>query len=85
LKRPLTFGLTIYLIWVAFWLWVTIKPMGDGGVIAHLWLTITGFPFALISWLLPNGSIVGVALAGALGAAQLLALIWLFEARKRSI
>jgi hypothetical protein len=59
--------------------------MGDGGVIAHLWLTITGFPFALISWLLPNGSIVGVAVAGALGAAQLLALIWLFEARKRSI
>ena len=82
LNRPLIIALTIYSIWVGFWFWVTIESIGDGGAIAHLWLTITGFPSALASWLLPHGSIIAVAVAGALGAIQLLALVRLLKGRK---
>jgi hypothetical protein len=83
LKRPLVIALAIYSLWAAFCIWVTIKPIGDGGVTAHLWLTITGFPTALLSWLLPHGSLVAVVLAGVLGAAQLLALVGFIRKRKR--
>ena len=61
---------------------MTIESIGDGGVTAHLWLTITGFPSALASWLLPHGSIIAVAVAGALGAIQLLALVRLLKGRR---
>lgn len=83
LKRRLAIALTSYCIWVAYWLWVTIKPVGDGGVAAHLWLTITGFPTAFESWMLPHGSVLAVTVAGVLGAVQLVALVGLL-ARKRS-
>ena len=74
-------GLAVYSVWSGWWLWVTYLPVGDGGVTAHLWLTITGFPSAFLSWLLPHGSLSAVAVAGVLGAIQLIALIYYPNAR----
>ncbi len=82
MKKRLSIALTIYSVWVALWLWIAVKPIGDGAVAAHLWLTVTGFPSAFLSWLLPHGSVIAVAAAGALGAAQLLALVGFFAARR---
>ena len=43
---------------------------GEYGISAHLWLTITGLPLSLLSWHLPNGTILGVLGAGLIGTAQ---------------
>jgi hypothetical protein len=84
MNRRLIIGLVIYLVWSGFWIVATIVPIGDGGVSAHLWLTVTGFPLAFLSWLLPHGSVEAVITAGILGAIQLLALIAFLMRRTRS-
>jgi hypothetical protein len=81
-KRFLT-ALIVYSVWTGFWILVTVVPIGDGGAPAHLWLTITGFPLAFLSWYLPHGSIQAVVAAGVIGAVQLLALIAFFGRRAR--
>lgn len=43
---------------------------GEYGVSAHLWLTLTGMPLSFISWAVPHGSILGVAVAGVAGFIQ---------------
>ena len=43
---------------------------GEYGVSAHLWLTLTGMPLSFISWAVPHGSILGVAVAGVAGIIQ---------------
>jgi hypothetical protein len=43
---------------------------GEYGVSAHFWLTLTGMPLSFISWAVPHGSILGVAVAGIAGIIQ---------------
>ena len=43
---------------------------GEYGVSTHLWLTITGLPLSLLSWYVPNGTVLGVLVAGLIGTAQ---------------
>lgn len=43
---------------------------GEYGVSTHLWLTITGLPLALLSWYVPNGTALGVLVAGLIGTIQ---------------
>ena len=47
---------------------------GEYGISAHLWLTITGLPLSLLSWHLPNGTVLGVLVAGLIGTAQWIAV-----------
>ena len=75
MTKRLIITFVAYSIWFCFNIAVAVLPIGDGGVNAHMGLTITGFPSSLASWLLPHGSIQGVLVAGALGTAQLLALV----------
>ncbi|MDJ0906432.1 MAG: hypothetical protein QNI96_10465 [Woeseiaceae bacterium] len=75
MTKRLIIAFATYSVWFCFNIAVAIVPIGDGGVAAHLRLTITGFPSSLASWLLPHGSIQGVLVAGLLGTVQLLALV----------
>ncbi len=75
MAKRLLIAFAVYFVWFCFNITVAVVPIGDGGVNAHLALTITGFPSSLASLLLPHGSIQGVLGAGVLGIAQLLALI----------
>lgn len=43
---------------------------GEYGISTHLWLTVTGLPLSLLSWLVPNGTVFGVLVAGLIGTAQ---------------
>jgi len=43
---------------------------GEYGVSTHLGLTITGLPLSLLSWYIPNGTVLGVLVAGLIGTAQ---------------
>lgn len=43
---------------------------GELGISAHLWLTLTGMPLSFISWGVPHGSVLGVAVAGIAGTIQ---------------
>lgn len=44
---------------------------GEFGVSTHLWLTITGLPLSLLSWLIkPNGTVLGTLVAGVIGLLQ---------------
>lgn len=43
---------------------------GEYGVSAHLWLTLTGMPFSLLSWGVPHGSVIGVGVAAVAGIIQ---------------
>jgi hypothetical protein len=66
---------TIYGIWVCFWLAIAIygalfTTHGEFGVSAHLWLILTGLPISLLSLEVPNGSVLGVLVAGIFGLLQ---------------
>ncbi|MCB1666921.1 MAG: hypothetical protein KDI24_01105 [Pseudomonadales bacterium] len=43
---------------------------GEYGVSAHLWLTLTGMPLSFVSWGVPHGTALGVAVAGVAGIIQ---------------
>ena len=73
--------LTAYAVWVLAWVGVTITDTGDAGSSAHLWLTITGFPFSLTSWFLPHASLLAVAVAGLTGLVQWILLAWRLSLR----
>jgi hypothetical protein len=66
----------LYGVWFMFWLLLAIygslfSNHGEFGVIAHLWLIITGIPLSLLSLhVMPNGSVFGVFLAGVIGLIQ---------------
>jgi hypothetical protein len=54
--------ITFYGLWLFFWLCIVIysnffTPYGEAGISAHIWLTITGLPLSLLSWLTPHGSV----------------------------
>ena len=49
---------------------ITTLQIGDAGVNAHLALLLTAPPASLFSLLLPNGTLLAVLSAGALGMAQ---------------
>ena len=75
MNKRLLISFIVYFVWSSWWITVTVVPIGDGGVSAHLWLTVTGFPLAFLSWYLPHGSIQAVAASAALGTIQLLTLV----------
>ncbi len=66
----------IYGAWVLVWLALSeygllFAEHGEFGVSAHLWLTITGLPLSLLSWLItPHGLFIGAVVAGVIGLAQ---------------
>ncbi|MDJ0938482.1 MAG: hypothetical protein QNJ00_01830 [Woeseiaceae bacterium] len=72
----------IYIAWCGFNIAVAAVPIGDGGVVAHLALTITGLPSSFVSWFLPHGSLQGVMAAAVLGAVQLVLLFALLNRQK---
>ena len=61
------------------------KSVGEIGVSAHLFLTITGAPFSLISWFLTHGSLKAIFVAGIMGVLQwyLFAKLVAFAERRR--
>ena len=83
MTKRLLIAFAVYSIWFGFNIAVAVLPIGDGGVNAHLSLTITGFPSSLASWLLPHGSLQSVLVAGVLGTAQLLALVAFLTYRRK--
>ncbi|MDR2188174.1 MAG: hypothetical protein LBE62_08995 [Azonexus sp.] len=68
--------------WVLFAVFITIFRIGDAGVSAHLGLLFTGFPLSLLSLWLPNGTILGVLGAGALGLIQWLGVTKFFSTQR---
>jgi hypothetical protein len=66
----------LYGAWVLLWVCIALYGVlfsyhGEFGISAHLWLTITGLPRSLLSWhIMPNGSVFGVLVAGAIGLLQ---------------
>lgn len=55
------------LLWLAFAAWGN----GEAGIAAQFYLALTGLPFGLLSfYILPNGSLSCVAVAGLLGTLQ---------------
>jgi hypothetical protein len=65
--------------WYGVWAFalVTVAALGNSfgghgeyGISTHLWLTITGLPLSLLSWYLPNGTVLGVLSAGLIGTVQ---------------
>ena len=62
-------GIT-YTAWVVLAILGTVFNIGDGGVAAHLTLVFTGLPTSILSLYVPNGTLLGVIVAGALGCVQ---------------
>lgn len=66
----------VYGAWVCLWLAISgygalFTGHGEYGVSSHLWLTISGVPASLISWLVtPYGTLTGTLVAGVLGLIQ---------------
>jgi len=62
--------------WTLLWFCIaalgnTFAGHGEYGISAHLVLSFTGLPFALLSWHIhPNGSALGTFVAGAIGLLQ---------------
>ena len=79
--------LIIYGSWASLWTTLsTASPIlgaaGEYGVSGHLWLTITGAPLSLLSWLAPHGTLSGVLAAGILGTLQWVACAELLARRQ---
>jgi hypothetical protein len=81
MNKPLIVVAGSYGAWVVACVFMTIFQVGDGGTGAHLALLFTGPPSSLISLYLPNGSLLGVIAAGALGLAQWVAITLLTSRR----
>lgn len=68
--------IAIYGAWVCVWFGIAgygalFTGHGEYGVSSHLWLTISGVPASLLSWLVtPNGTVAGTVVAGLLGLVQ---------------
>ncbi|MCL2020640.1 MAG: hypothetical protein FWG81_00670 [Betaproteobacteria bacterium] len=62
--------LTLYCGWSMLWLDVAFFGHGEYDVSVHLILIFTGLPLALLSLQVPNGTVPGVAVAGAIGTIQ---------------
>lgn len=66
----------VYGAWVCLWLGISgygvlFTGHGEYGIGSHLWLTISGVPASLLSWLVsPDGTITGTLVAGILGLVQ---------------
>ena len=82
MNRAFVAVLVGYLLLVLLAVLITVFDIGDAGVSAHLGLLFTGFPLSLLSLWLPNGTIVGVLGAGALGLIQWLGVTKLLSIRR---
>ena len=71
----------VYGVWVVFWSIVATYGViftnhGEYGVSSHLWLTLTGLPFSLLSWFIaPHGTLVGTFVAGLIGLVQWVVIV----------
>jgi hypothetical protein len=83
-RPPLTIAVA-YGVWVAVCLALTVLHIGDAGAGSHLALLFTGFPAALFSVALPNGSLLGVFAAGLLGLLQWVAVALLVSDRSAGV
>lgn len=75
MPRPVKNVLALYGGWSALWLVVaafgnTFSGHGEYGISAHLVLAFTGLPLGLLSLHAPNGTALGVAVAGVIGTVQ---------------
>jgi len=75
MPQPAKKVLALYGGWSLLWLAVaawgnTFSGHGEFGISSHLILAFTGLPLGLLSLHVPNGTILGVAVAGAIGTAQ---------------
>ena len=73
--RPMKKVLALYGSWALLWLAIAVlgsafSGHGEYGICAHLILAFTGLPLGLLSLHAPNGTALGVALAGVIGTAQ---------------
>ncbi len=71
--------LVLYGGWSLLWLAIAVlgsafSGHGEYGICAHLILAFTGLPLGLLSLHAPNGTALGVAVAGIIGTAQWCAL-----------
>jgi len=70
--------------WSILWVCVayfgnTFSGHGEYGITAHLVLSFTGLPFALLSWEIhPNGSVLATCAAGFIGLVQWFAVAELY-------
>ena len=71
--------LGLYVAWILFWVAVAVFGIGDGGVVAHPWLLVSGFPLSFISWAWPHGSISGMVVAAIAALLQLAVLVYTFR------
>jgi hypothetical protein len=74
MSRAAIFTAAGYGAWVVLCVLITVLQIGDAGVNAHLALLFTAPPASLISLFLPNGTLLAVLAAGALGMAQWIAV-----------
>jgi hypothetical protein len=74
MSRAAVFTAGGYGAWVVLCVLITVLQIGDAGVNAHLALLFTAPPTSLLSLLLPNGTLLAVLAAGALGIAQWVAV-----------
>jgi hypothetical protein len=65
---------TGYAAWVVVCVLITVLKIGDAGANAHLALIFTGLPSALLSLIIPNGTLLAVLVAGTLGLIQWVAV-----------
>jgi len=76
-----------YAAWVVVCVLITVLKIGDAGANAHLALIFTGLPSALLSLIIPNGTLSAVLAAGLLGIVQWAAvteLIRRFASQRRA-
>jgi len=74
MSRAAIFTAAGYGAWVIVNVFITVLQIGDAGVNAHLALLFTAPPASLLSLLLPNGTLLAVVAAAALGLAQWVAV-----------
>ena len=84
LRAMLKAILSLYVTWILFWAAVAVFGIGDGGVVAHVWLLISGFPLSFISWAMPHGSISGVVVAAIAALIQLMVLVFIFRRNRKA-
>lgn len=75
MPKPVKKVLVLYGGWSLLWLVVaacgnTFSGHGEFGISSHLILTFTGLPLGLLSLHAPNGTVIGVAVAGVIGTVQ---------------
>ncbi len=85
MNKPVTLTFVIYAAWAFTMFMVALygqhHEVGEYGISAHLWLTITGLPSSWVSWALPHASLFAIVVAGLAGCLQWPFIVWLYSRR----